>query len=376
MVRAKALAGPLARTREALVAGTVSPGQADVIVRSVADLPPGDWTRRRGEKLMLAHAKSLDATELARAGRHLVEVVDPDAVDRRLQAALEREERAAHLDRFLSITEDRAGGVRINGRGSAEDGALLKAALLPLTRPAPAHTPADPSRVDEETGEPCEPVRDPRDPGARCWDALVTLAQHGLDTDRVPDSHATPARLLVTLDHRTLKAGLDAHGVGTTADGTDLPPGVLRRLACDAEIIPAVLGTHGEVLDVGRLRRLVTPAIWTALVLRDRHCTFPACTRPPVMCHAHHLTHWTNGGKTKLDNLALLCGHHHRVIHHTPWEIRLNPDDRKPEYLPPPKPGIAPQWIRYRPGRESSVEKGGGESWRRRAPRADRGSPA
>ncbi len=114
---------------------------------------------------------------------------------------------------------------------------------------------------------------------------------------------------------------------------------MLRRLACDAEIIPAVLGTQSEVLDVGRLRRLVTPAIWTALVLRDRHCTFPGCRRPPLMCHAHHLTHWTDGGKTMIDNLALLCGHHHRVIHNTPWEIRLNPTRSNPEFMPPPKPG-------------------------------------
>ena len=140
--------------------------------------------------------------------------------------------------------------------------------------------------------------------------------------------------------------------MGTTEDGHELPPDVLRRLACDAEIIPAVLGTRSEVLDVGRLHRLVTPALWVALVLRDRHCTFPGCTRPPVMCHAHHLIHWSTGGTTTLDNLALLCGHHHRVIHHTPWHIRLNPDDRRPEFLPPPKPGTTPEWIRYRPRRE------------------------
>src|SRR6476646_1680086 len=197
VTRAKALTGPLARTREALVAGTVSPGQADLIVAAVAELPPGDWTRRRGEKLMVRQAGHLDATELARAGRHLVEVVDPDAVDRRLQAGFEREERAAHLDRHLSICEDRAGGVRISGRGRAEDGALLKAALLPLTRPE--NRPEDRvNEVDEETGQPCPagqpcaPGRDPREAGARCWDALVALAQHGLDTGRVPETHGTP----------------------------------------------------------------------------------------------------------------------------------------------------------------------------------------
>ncbi len=327
----------------------MSPGQADVIVRAVDDLPSGDLVRRRGEKLLVRQAGHLDATELARAGRHLIEVVDPDTVDRRLEAALERQERAAHLTRYLSISPDRAGGVRLKGRGTAEDGALLLAALLPLTSPDPAPDPeADPA-TDLGAGQ---ERLDRRDHGARLWDALIATAHHALDTGLPPETHGTPARLLVTLDQQTLKGDLEAAGVGTTADGTELPPEILRRLACDAELIPAVLGTHGEVLDLGRLRRPVTTAIWTALMLRDRHCTFPACRRPPLMCHAHHLTHWANGGETNLDNLALLCGHHHRVIHHSPWQIRLNPTDRRPEFKPPPTLETHSTWIRYRPRTE------------------------
>jgi len=70
------------------------------------------------------------------------------------------------------------------------------------------------------------------------------------------------------------------------------------------------------------------------------------------MCHAHHIRPWISGGDTKLANLVLLCGHHHRVIHDSPWQIRLNTDDQKPEFLPPPKPGIERHWIRHRPRRE------------------------
>ena len=136
--------------------------------------------------------------------------------------------------------------------------------------------------------------------------------------------------------------------------------------AYDAEIIPTILGSRGEVLDVGRLRRLVTPALWTALMVRDRHCTFPACTRPPLMCHAHHLHHWADGGDTSLDNLALLCGHHHRVIHHTPWEMRLNPDDRQPEFLPPQRLGIPPGWIDIGHARNSGGVRSAGRARRRR----------
>ena len=344
------LTGPLARTREALVAGTVSPGQADVIVRSVEDLPPGDWTRRRGEKLMLRQAAHLDATELARAGRHLVEVVDPDGVDRSLEAALEREERAAHLDRPCRSAEDRAGGVRIRGRGTAEDGALLKAALLPLTRPEPADStqpatwtrrPANPARRAPR------PPRPRRPPAGTPWSPSPstpwTPTCRPRPTPPPPDSWS-PSTTTPCSDDLAARRAWAPPPTAPTCPPTSCAGWPATPRSSPPSSAPAARSSTSAAPD-----RLVTPALWTALVLRDRHCTFPACTRPPVMCHAHHLTHWADGGDHRLDNLALLCGHHHRVIHHTPWEIRLNPDDRRPEFLPPPKPGIDPEWIRYRP---------------------------
>jgi Domain of unknown function (DUF222)/HNH endonuclease len=346
LVRAHALTGPLTTTRQAMAAGLVSPEQADVIVRSVDALPIGGAVRTRGERVLVEHAGRLDATALARSGRHLVHVVDPAGEERRLERQLDRDERSSHLGRFLSIVTDGAGGVRVRGRGSAEDGAVLKAALLPLTCPTPA--------VDDHDGA----LRhDPRDHGTRLWDALVGVAQHALDTDLPPDSHGALPRVTVTTTLEALRGGLAASEIsdsppgGLTGDGAELSAATVRRLACDAEIVPAVLGTRGEVLDVGRTRRLVTLAIWLALVLRDRHCAFPSCTRPPLMCHAHHIVHWVHGGKTALSNLVLLCGHHHRVVHHSPWEVRLDPVDRRPEFLPPPKPGTQQEWIRHRPRR-------------------------
>jgi hypothetical protein len=73
------------------------------------------------------------------------------------------------------------------------------------------------------------------------------------------------------------------------------------------------------------------------------------------MGHAHHIVHWADDGPTSLANLVLVCGEHHRVLHHTPWQVRLNPDDGKPEFLPPPARGAAQpsaEWIRHRPRRE------------------------
>jgi hypothetical protein len=72
------------------------------------------------------------------------------------------------------------------------------------------------------------------------------------------------------------------------------------------------------------------------------------------MTQAHHIVHWADGGPTSLDNLVLLCGEHHRAVHHSPWQVRLNPQDRRPEFQPPPRLSLdlqeQPQeWVRHRP---------------------------
>ena len=335
-------------TLSALREGAISPEQAAVVLDAVDALPTDRGLRDRAEQLLLDEAGRLNASDLAKAARHLIEVVDPDRAERDAEKKLDRDDRAAHLGRFLAITEDGAGGVRVKGRGTVEDAALIRAALLPLSAPAPVgdQTPASP--LDPAT---CGDQRDPRDHGARLWDAWVETARHALSTDLPPESHGARPRVTVSTDLETLRGALSA--IGETDDGLELSPSAIRRLACDADIIPVALGSAGEVLDVGRTVRLVTAPLWRALVCRDRHCAFPGCTRPPVMGHAHHIRHWANGGSTSLPNLVLLCGHHHRTIHHTPWEVRINADDGRPEFLPPPKAGRPPLvWIRHRPRRE------------------------
>jgi len=87
-------------------------------------------------------------------------------------------------------------------------------------------------------------------------------------------------------------------------------------LACDARLIPAVLGTDGAILDLGRAARLASPDQVRYLRLRDGCCTFPGCERPPSWCEAHHLREWTEDlGETNVDNLALLCTRHHTDVH-------------------------------------------------------------
>ena len=118
---------------------------------------------------------------------------------------------------------------------------------------------------------------------------------------------------MVTIDNHTLKDAV--RGAGRTLDGTVLSPQTIRKLACDASIIPMVLGSQSQPLDVGRTKRLVTPALLAALWARDKGCTFPGCGRPPQWCAAHHVKHWIDGGPTALTNLALVCEYHHVWAH-------------------------------------------------------------
>ena len=117
-------------------------------------------------------------------------------------------------------------------------------------------------------------------------------------------------------------------------DGTPLSPGEARRLLCDARVIPAVLGTDSQPLDLGRAARLATPAQHRALALRDEGCVRPGCSAPAQNCTPHHNRHWVDGGETNLHNLALLCEPCHRMVHLQGWQVRLGADQIA-ELVPP-----------------------------------------
>jgi hypothetical protein len=152
-----------------------------------------------------------------------------------------------------------------------------------------------------------------------------------LNTGQLPENGGDRPQLTITINFNDLR---DQTGTATLDTGDQLTPTQARRLACDAHLLPAVLGSQGQVLDVGQSRRLITGALRRALVLRDRGCAFPGCDRPPRWTEGHHIQPWTHGGPTTLDNSVLLCGPHHRVIHHSTWTVRLAPD-RHPEFTPP-----------------------------------------
>jgi hypothetical protein len=331
---ARALPG-LPATAAGMLAGRVSREQAVVIARAVRLLPAEARLRAAAEEVLVEWAGEVDASELAARAESLLERLDPEGCAQREEAALARLERAAHRHRFLALVEDRHGGVLVKGRGTSEDAAVIKTALSALTAPDPTkscgHLPDDPAGGRGCTG--CAGVgRDAREYSTRLWDAWVEASQRLLDARVLSETHGTKPRVSITVDYQSLACGV---GQAAVEVGLRVSAAAVRRLACDADLLPVVLGTAGEVLDVGRTARLVTPAIWKALLARDGQCRFPGCTRPPVGCDAHHIVSWLDGGPTSLDNLVLLCRAHHTAIHHTPWRVRLNPLDRHPEFLPP-----------------------------------------
>jgi len=160
-------------------------------------------------------------------------------------------------------------------------------------------------------------------PAQRRADALVDLCRDHLDSGTAPQAGGERPHITVTVDLEALegRAGstceLDETGV--------IPPEAARQLACDAGVSRVITKGPTQVLDVGRRTRTIPPAVRRALIIRDGGCTAPGCDRPHRWCDAHHIVHWVDGGSTSLDNLALLCRRHHRLVHEGKVQLRAPP---------------------------------------------------
>jgi hypothetical protein len=153
---------------------------------------------------------------------------------------------------------------------------------------------------------------DPRLPEQRRADALGEICRQFLNRSDRPQVGGERPHLTVTVDLETFRGqGGSAELEGVGAVSAD----IARRIACDASIQRVVLSPASEPLDVGRKTAVVPPALRRAVILRDRHCRFPGCDRPPAWCDVHHIVPWSHGGPTSLANLGLLCRRHHRLVH-------------------------------------------------------------
>ncbi|MGW5238814.1 DUF222 domain-containing protein [Monashia sp. NPDC004114] len=355
---------PLARM---LRSGATTVDRAAVIVRFHQDAV----TYAEREHLegvvdsMVEQAGVLGAKELRR-------VVARARVSLRPAEQVEADDARMRAGRSLSRVGRSAGLVEYRLRLDPEGAAVLDAAIDPLARPRPdldwaeraapyrhpvcGHlipepgTSVDDSGPDRRAGEQglagdpdthaglpdwrfvgpaCEvcavPVADPRLPATRRADALLELVARAVAAP-MGVTRTPRAKVVVTMSHEAL-AGL-VQGAGVAGDDEVLSAGTVRRLACEAGIVPMVLGGPSQVLDLGFTERYFTPAQRLALAARDGGCSYPGCTVPAQWCDAHHVVHWVNDGPTDLLNGALLCGRHHTRVHElgltaevTPWEV-------------------------------------------------------
>ncbi len=136
------------------------------------------------------------------------------------------------------------------------------------------------------------------------------------------------------------------HAALEDADGLRVSAETARRMACDAGAVVMQHAADGSVLDVGRKTRTIPPALRRALQARDRQCRFPGCNAR--RCDAHHVRHWADGGRTRLDNLVMLCRRHHRAVHEEGFTVRMSAtgeaEFRWPDGRPFPDVPPAPQW--------------------------------
>ena len=337
---------------QALAAGDITPGHATALANGVP------WLYRSGigsDPALLDAARTQTVDEFATTVSTWTRSLDGDLDGRRLAARQHRERRAG-----WTVRSD--GMVHIDADLPPDTGSMVTGALHALAehlwrtedgRPGgpdavgTASTAGTPGPADGPDGPDGFDARAlVRTTAQRQADALVELARRAGNPEAGGSEGATgrtPGRdragrprvdLLVAVDLDAITLASEAHGQAGrsaghrcgTADGVAIAPAAARRLACDAGVIPAVLGSDGDVLDLGRRTRTVGTALRNALVLRDGGCTFPGCDRPTSWCDAHHLHHWADGGPTDLDNLALLCSAHHHAVHEGGWRLARGPD--------------------------------------------------
>ena len=217
-----------------------------------------------------------------------------------------------HQHRYVRAYSDEDGMLVFHARLEPEVGAVVMRALE-----AAADVLYKETDEGEQAGEKEIPGEQKR------ADALRLVAESALKGELDNGSRGDRFQVVVHVDAEALEDP-DQPGQSVLEDGIRVSAETSRRLACDAAKVVMTHGPDGSVLDVGRKTRTIPPALRRALTHRDRSCRFPGCGLK--FCDAHHVEHWAEGGKTRLDNLLLLCRYHHRLVHEGGIRVKLLPN--------------------------------------------------
>jgi hypothetical protein len=283
----------------ALADGRIDQVRAQISVDALDDtaevLAEEHWAA--AEDAILEEAVRRRPRALRTIARTLPAVATPDGADAAEASRVESEEDHARRVTRLTISPQGDGTSRIHGIVATAVAHRLKTYLDAFTQPRRAESsqvaPFD--RADRRRGL-----------------ALGELLER-IDPTTLPDHGGDATTIVVTISESQLRDGLGAAGLGLDAER--LSVGEARRLACSAQIVPAVLGGTSEPLDLGRARRLFSPAQRKAIRLRDGRCRAEGCDVEAAWTEVHHRDAWSAGGPTDVANGVCLCGHHHRRIH-------------------------------------------------------------
>jgi hypothetical protein len=252
------------------------------------------------------------------------------------RAAEAREDAYRHKARALHVYQDEDGMVRIRGRLTPEQGAVVMQALAAARETLYQRTRSTPPVWPEDV-----PAETPSMEQQQA-DALTLLAEATLHHSLDPGAPGERYQVVVHVDAPVL-ADAEATGQSVLDGGAHVPAGPSQRLACDATRVIMRHDPDGRIVEVGARTRTIPPAIRRALHHRDRGCRFPGCGL--AFGQGHHIRHWANGGPTTLSNLAMLCRRHHRAVHEEGYRVERGsdgaldfrgPDGRPLPDVPPP----------------------------------------
>jgi len=276
-------------TRAAFAAGEVSEPRVRLLAEARA-LAPEQFAR--DESRLVSQAAAVSSRRLPQMLGEWRRHTDPEGAEADTARVFAR--------RALRVSPSWSGMVHLEGDLDPEGGSVVLAALRSLSEPA---------SLD---------AQDTRSPQQCRADALVEICRRHLHGGH--PQHGGRPHLTLIIPWPALR---DGAGV-VDLEGGPVSVEAVRRLACDASLSAVIVKDGSQPVEVGRSRRVVSPALRRALDLRDRGCTHPGCDVPARWCDAHHLRHWADGGATALANLRLLCRHHHRQAHdHQPYPRRL-----------------------------------------------------
>jgi uncharacterized protein DUF222 len=314
---AEALEGRWHQVAAAVGAGAVNVEQARAITQALDELPDDldPDLLVKAEAHLVTEAGFFDATRLRVLGRKVLEVVAPQVAEDHERRRLEEDERRARETTRLSIRRRGDGTSDIRARVADAVAGRLRTCLEAFGSPRRGHLAAGIDPIDPDTGKrlPHEVLL------GRAFGALL----EALPTRVLPLHGGSPTTVVVTIGYDQLLTKLGSANLDT---GDVISASEAMRLACQADLVPMVLGGPGRPLHLGRARRLFDKRQRLAMAVRDGHCRAVGCDIPAAWCEAHHKTHWCRGGRTDLDDGVLLCGWHHHRAHDCDYRTKYLPN--------------------------------------------------